>query len=213
LQSRSVHNVRIERLWCDVTAGFGAKWKQFFQDLELHDGLMPDVEAHVWLLHHLFLPSINEDALEWAESWNQHTMAIRGERQRSPLDMFYFGMIEQGVRGFSDCQEPVDEEVDDPASYGIDWGDLNNSRILHHHQQENLPDAIGNDNPFLTHQPHEDQLTQVIVPEAGCPLSADQLHYLNVQLDAQPDIESKSMHSRRLLWIVAHDLCRQMFTS
>lgn len=110
-----------------MTAGFGSKWKQFFQDLELHDGLMPDIEAHVWLLHHLFLPSINEDALEWAESWNQHTMTIRGERQRSPLDMFYFGMIEHGVRGFSECQEPVDEQIDDPTSYGIDWNDLNNN--------------------------------------------------------------------------------------
>ena len=172
---------------------------------------MPDVEAHVWLLHHLFLPSINEDALEWADSWNQHTMAIRGERQRSPLDMFYFGMIEHGVRGFSECQEPVDEQVDDPASYGVDWSDLNNNRILHHHQQENVPDTVGHDNPFITHQPHEDQLAQVIVPEAGCPLSVDQLHYLNAQLDAQPDVESKSMHSRHLLWIVARDLCSQMF--
>jgi hypothetical protein len=126
-------------------------------------------------------------------------MAIRGKCQHSPLDMFYFGMIEHGVCGFSECQEPVDEQVDDPASYGIDWNDLNNNQILHHHHQENVPDTMGHDNPFITHQPHEDQLAQVTVPEAGCPLSTDQLHYLNAQLDAQPDVASKSMHSQRLL--------------
>lgn len=208
---RSVHNVRIERMWCDVTTGFGFKWKSFFQDLELHDGLNPDLESHIWLLHHLFLPSINEDALEWAETWNQHTMSIRGERQRSPLDMFYFGMIESGVRGLS--MEPVNEEVNDPSSYGIDWNDINDRNILHHHQVQNPPDAIGNDNPFMTHRPHEDQLACVIVPEAGCPLSSGQLAYLNAQLDAHPDINSRSMSTRRLLWTIALELCNQMFSN
>ena len=52
--SRSVHNIRIEWLWVNVTSGFGRKWKTFFQDLELHDGLNPDSDAHIWLLHHLF---------------------------------------------------------------------------------------------------------------------------------------------------------------
>ena len=206
--NRSVHNVRIERLWCDVTTGFGFKWKQFFQDLEI---LNPDVEGHIWLVRHLFLPGINEDALEWAESWNHHTMTIRGERQRSPLDMFYFGMLENGVQGFREFNEPTDEQLDDPASYGIDWEDVDNARILHHHQQENVPYVIGDDNPFITHRLHEDRLAHVIVPEAGCPLSADQLHFLNTQLDAHPEVLSRSMHSRRLLWITALNLCAHMF--
>ncbi|KAF4569538.1 hypothetical protein EYR36_009332 [Pleurotus pulmonarius] len=32
---RSVHNVRIERPWRDITLGFGQKWKQFFEHLEV----------------------------------------------------------------------------------------------------------------------------------------------------------------------------------
>lgn len=32
---RSVHNVRIERLWVDVTGQVGAKWSAFFSMLEL----------------------------------------------------------------------------------------------------------------------------------------------------------------------------------
>ncbi|KAI0687882.1 hypothetical protein C8T65DRAFT_712118 [Cerioporus squamosus] len=40
---RSVHNTRIERLWYDVTSGFGQKWNNFFYDLEMHCHLNPDI--------------------------------------------------------------------------------------------------------------------------------------------------------------------------
>src|SRR6267154_135555 len=90
---RSIHNIRIECLWCDLTSTFGAKWKTFFQNLKLHEGLDQNSDTNLWL-HHLFLNAINEDALEWAEDWNNHTISIRGEHQRSPQDMFFFGMIQ-----------------------------------------------------------------------------------------------------------------------
>ncbi|KAJ7073444.1 hypothetical protein B0H15DRAFT_740062, partial [Mycena belliarum] len=38
---RIVHNTRIERMWYDVTHGFGHKWKKFFTDLEVQHGLNP----------------------------------------------------------------------------------------------------------------------------------------------------------------------------
>ena len=56
---RSVHNSRIERIWYDVTEGFGGKWKDFFTDLEANEGLDVDNQAHIWLLHHLYLDDIN----------------------------------------------------------------------------------------------------------------------------------------------------------
>jgi transposase InsO family protein len=68
----SVHNIRIECLWHDVTQGFGRKWKQFFQLLELHHDLKPNLDAHVWLLHHVFLDAVNDDAFQWVEAWNHH---------------------------------------------------------------------------------------------------------------------------------------------
>ena len=34
---RSVHNSRIERIWYDITEGFGGKWKDFFTDLEANE--------------------------------------------------------------------------------------------------------------------------------------------------------------------------------
>ena len=73
---RSVHNIRIERLWRDLTAALGAKWKLFFRSLEAHDGLSPDQPAHIWLLHHLYLEAINDEVSQWAEAWNSHVVSI-----------------------------------------------------------------------------------------------------------------------------------------
>lgn len=95
--ARSIHNTRIERLWYDVTSGFGHKWKTFFLGLEQNDGLDPSRPAHIWLLQFLFLAAIHQDAQQWAAAWNSHKMQIRGERSRSPIDMFLIGMLQQGV--------------------------------------------------------------------------------------------------------------------
>ncbi|KAJ6618374.1 hypothetical protein B0H10DRAFT_2164156 [Mycena sp. CBHHK59/15] len=73
---RSVNNTRIERLWYDVTHEFGYKWKQFFVDLEVNHSFNPTGPEHIWLLHHLFLHCIDEDAQEWAEAWNRHDLQI-----------------------------------------------------------------------------------------------------------------------------------------
>jgi hypothetical protein len=59
---RSVHNIRIERLWVDITSGFGKKWHDFFTVLESREGLNTNLDAHIWLIHHLFLQFINHDA-------------------------------------------------------------------------------------------------------------------------------------------------------
>lgn len=96
---RSKHNTRIERLWYDTTEGFSQKWKIFFFDLETNHGLDPEKPALIWLLHALFLDQINKDIVLWVAAWNRHAMTIRGERRRSPLDMFFFGMIQNGPRG------------------------------------------------------------------------------------------------------------------
>ncbi|KAG1879201.1 hypothetical protein F4604DRAFT_1679618 [Suillus subluteus] len=42
---------KIERLWCDLSSGFGDKWKQFFQDLEQHDGLTHTLETLLRISH------------------------------------------------------------------------------------------------------------------------------------------------------------------
>jgi hypothetical protein len=206
--NRSVHNVRIERLWCDLTTGFGSKWKLFLQGLEMNDGLNTDLDDHIWLIHHLFLPCINADALEWAEAWNNHSIAMRDSRQRSPKDMFLFGMVEDGPRGLPMFMEPVDEYVDDIASYGVDWVDIDNPHIVGHHNEHNAADISGQD-AFVTYQP--ERPTVVLVPDANCPLTSEQLHWLDSQVEALPYFHSGSMDARRLLWVTALHICCTIF--
>ncbi len=74
---RSVHNTRIERLWYDVTHGFGRKWKDFFWDLEIQHGLNVSFRSHKWLLRHLFLKGLNEDAQDWAAMPTNCRSAVR----------------------------------------------------------------------------------------------------------------------------------------
>ena len=139
---RSVHNIRIERLWVDFTACVGAKWKSFFQDLQAYDNLNPYIPLHIWLLHHLFLDSINQDIADWIGAWNNHVMTITGQYSRSPCDMFFFGLIEDGPRGLgmaADGDNSEDEDIadNDIAGYGIDWEDLEDARIRAHHDAAN----------------------------------------------------------------------------
>lgn len=210
--NRSVHNVRIERLWRDLTEGLGAKWKNFFYTLELHDGLDRDSDSHMWLLHYLFLNSINQEAQAWAGAWNDHTLTIRGERQRSPRDMFFFGMIEKGMRGFEDLGDNDDtEEVEDLDSYGIDWEAYEDDTLLTHHNIHN-PAVPGSDseNPFQTHSPRH--LSHVVVENPKCPFNGEQLtrfvDALN-NLSVQPAVD---MDGRRLLWVSALEICNSIYS-
>lgn len=98
--NRSVHNVRIERLWVDVTIQVGATWADHFTTLELRFGLNINNANHIWLLHLLFLPVINSVLAFFAQSWNEHKIEIRDGPNRSPSDMFGFDMLVHGLRGY-----------------------------------------------------------------------------------------------------------------
>lgn len=207
--SRSVHNTRIERLWYDVTHGFGLKWKEFFLDLEVHHGLEVHNDSHIWLLHFLFLSAVNQDAQEWAAAWNSHHLTIRGERSRSPRDIFFFSMIQDGPRGIitqDGVPQPADE-VDDLASYGIDW-EVADDAVLMQHLLENNPQDWDDDNPFSL---GPTKLSEVVCDPPNCPFSEEQVEYLGQELSGRVDIDSRNMQVRRLVWVDALALCTQLY--
>jgi hypothetical protein len=211
LNFSSVHNIRIERLWRDVTRGFGRKWKEFFQLLEVHHDLQPNLDAHIWLLHHLFLGAVNQDAIEWAEAWNHHRLRVPGGGQQSPREMFFFGMIQNGARGYEPTLLSGDNDVGDIQEYGIDWEDYDNDDIRNHHDNANTTDSNDHaQNPFFTHRPQH--LSDVHVPEANCPfLSHEQVEHLDNYLATHSDRESQSMDRRRSLWVDALNFCMDIF--
>ncbi|KAK6977130.1 hypothetical protein R3P38DRAFT_2560206 [Favolaschia claudopus] len=201
---RSVHNTRIERLWYDVTHGFGKKWKVFFLDLETNHGLNPTRPGHIWLLHHLFLASINRDAQDWAEAWNSHQLTVRRQRERSPRDLFMFGMLREGPRGISSflAVEEEEEEIEDINEYGID-SEANEEPELIAHLLENNPDErTNNTDPFASSSTPAN-LSEVLCEPPGCPFTPIQLQLLDEHLNSSVDLFSRNMNVRRLVWIEA----------
>jgi len=208
--SRSVHNIRIERLWVDITSGFGSKWKQFFQILEAHDALDTNNDAHIWLLHFLFLASINSDATMWAETWNNHTLARRGGHHQSPNQMYLHGMLRHGLRGVA-IEEEEPEDID---TFGIDWDDLERSNFRTHHDlhnQLNTEESTGgNSNPFVI--AHPTHLSHIFVDDPRCPFTDEQVQIFSEQVARLPYFSADDMHSRRLLWIDSLRLATVLFS-
>ncbi|RPD52483.1 hypothetical protein L227DRAFT_514753 [Lentinus tigrinus ALCF2SS1-6] len=207
---RSVHNTRIERLWFDVTSGFGAKWKTFFLELEQQCGLDPDRADHLWLLHHLFLHSLNQDAQDWAQSWNAHTLHIQGERAASPRELFMFGMVRHGPRGMDLQPEPVNDPVDDLAAYGVDWAAMENQNLMRHHAAHN-PSASRNHSQPFTPASRPEHLHEVTCDPPRCPLTPAQVSALNAHLAHHFDLNARDMLLRRRMWSAALDYCQRFF--
>ncbi|KAF8151621.1 hypothetical protein B0H34DRAFT_784734 [Crassisporium funariophilum] len=215
---RSVHNIRIERLWFDFTSGIGSKWKIFFEELEYECGLDPDLASHIWLVHEMFLGALNQDIMDWANSWNNHKMKIRsGQNQgsRSPTDLRWFSMLQDGARGFMSVNaqdfEPIEDplEANDIHEYGIDWHAYHDNHIQEHHSTNNPTDPFPQ-NPFVTHQP--DTFSMVNVDESRCPFSDQELNIFQFNISLIPDGQrlSRKMEDRKQMWILSLGICRQI---
>jgi len=165
----------------EVTRDFGSKWKDFFYELEAECGLDPDVPAHIWLVHHLFLAAINEDAHQWAEIWNEHKLQIKNRRRRSPREIFLTSLLQDGPRG-------------------LELGDANHAAS----ERGSSSNLSATGNPFLPGPP---SFAQVDVEAPGCPLNGDELWEFSGWLQARVDVRIRSMTYRKSVWIDALDFC------
>lgn len=137
--SRSVHNIRIERLWVDVTAQVGSTWAEHFTTLEMRHGLDINNSNHIWLLHYLFLHTINQQLEFFVASWNQHQIRSSHGPNRRPADYFLFDMHTQGIQGLRlppENAEPLTQ--DEIEVFGIDWEGLRNDGLLRSREANNL---------------------------------------------------------------------------
>ncbi|KAJ3836495.1 hypothetical protein F5878DRAFT_688908, partial [Lentinula raphanica] len=125
---RSVHNVRIERLWVDVSNYITQPWNDIFSTLEERYNLDIHNPNHIWLLQHLFLNTINHSLAFWAEAWNNHRVTQQDGPNRSPEDMWGFDMLVHGLRGNSlEGFTMSDQELE---VFGIDWEALQDEDLL-----------------------------------------------------------------------------------
>lgn len=91
LVGSSVHNQRIERLWRDMHRCVTGIFYKLFYFLEHHNLLDPINENHLYALHYVYLPRINQGLQLFLESWNNHH--IRTEGGKTPHQLFTAGAL------------------------------------------------------------------------------------------------------------------------
>lgn len=89
LTGMSVHNQRIERLWRDVHNYVVSIFSDLFYFLEGNDLLDPLDEEHLFALHYIYLPRVNQSIKQFSNQWNFHP--IRTERNLSPYQLWTQG--------------------------------------------------------------------------------------------------------------------------
>ncbi|KAG9052057.1 hypothetical protein FS842_010572 [Serendipita sp. 407] len=202
---RSVHNIRIERLWVDIMKGYIGKWSDFFRDLEQHHGLDIDNDHHIWLLHYLYLEAINNDAKLWAITWNFHHMRLPEGQEggQKPIEQYLMGMAEKGIRGLEELEDQIYGEEE--GEYGVDWTELDDSSLVTHLLERR---GTNNEQPSPTAPPHWSHV--IVTPPESIPITPDQIKELDDHLCGRLDITSNRMDDRRLLWVHASRYFNQL---
>jgi hypothetical protein len=98
----------------EVGSQFARAWRAFFKRLEQLHHLDRSNPTHLWLLHFLFLDTINEDCHDFQHHWNAKPIHSRQAQYRSPevchtnlydtdivliidKDIFFLGQLEHGI--------------------------------------------------------------------------------------------------------------------
>lgn len=74
---KSVHNQRIERLWCDVNSVIESRFLNIFLFLEQRGVLDVTSEVQLFCLHLVYIPLINKATEEVIGQWNNHPVTTQ----------------------------------------------------------------------------------------------------------------------------------------
>ena len=105
----SVHNSRVERTHRDVYSGVLAFYSRVFQQLE-DEGNQDDLnDVHIFSLHHIYIPRIQNSLEELVSQMNNRPVST--ERNHSPLQMWERGMLENLHSGHTALSEAEIEHL------------------------------------------------------------------------------------------------------
>ena len=84
---KSVHNQRIERMWRDVFSACLVLYYGLFYHMEDIGILNVENQVHIFCLHYIFLPCINNSLQQFLSAWNNHPMSSMSQMSPSQLWM------------------------------------------------------------------------------------------------------------------------------
>jgi hypothetical protein len=148
---------------------------------------------------------LNRDLSYWVEHWNAHVIQLKNERNKSPQEMFFFGMLEKRVPGVLEAIQ--DGEQEGPP----EEGNLEVASDVMNALEEMNDELIVSEfrartgNPFEEYTPTNFSIVHCESP--NCPLTADHVDGLNSVLRAEFDIRTISMAVRQMMWRRALDYC------
>ena len=102
LVGSSVHSQRIERLWHDLFRCAIQLYYRLFYFLEDKDKLLPSNHQHIYALHYVYLPQINQTLKYFCDGWNNH--GIQTEGNKSPFQLYTEGVLQLCHSGRSEVE-------------------------------------------------------------------------------------------------------------
>lgn len=120
MHGRSLHNVRIERLWRDVRKDVLENFRQIFLHLEEIGLLDMENRDHRTCLYLTYQPRIQQALDREIAAWNNHK--LRTERNRTPIALYELSRERAIIRGYW-TGDPGDKDSSVDGSYGShDYG-------------------------------------------------------------------------------------------